>query len=97
MFADEEIAIGVGSRDNEPLQVRKLVAAARSGSSTAFAELREIYARRVYRKLLIMTKNREDAEDALQDTFCAHTWRSIPSKKDQAFIPGLPGLRSTQR
>ncbi len=69
MFADEEIAIGVGSRDNEPLQVRKLVAAARSGSSTAFAELREIYARRVYRKLLIMTKNREDAEDALQDTF----------------------------
>jgi RNA polymerase sigma-70 factor, ECF subfamily len=69
MFADEEVAIEVASRDNESLQVRKLVAAARSGSSAAFAELREIYARRVYRKLLIMTKNREDAEDALQDTF----------------------------
>src|ERR1700722_10097170 len=69
MFADEEAAIEVASRDNESLQVRNLVAAARSGSSAAFAELREIYARRVYRKLLIMTKNREDAEDALQDTF----------------------------
>ena len=69
MFADEEVAIEVASRDNESLEVRKLVAAAQSGSSAAFAELREIYARRVYRKLLIMTKNREDAEDALQDTF----------------------------
>ena len=48
---------------------KDLVAQARSGSSAAFAELREIYAKRVYRKLLTMTKNREDAEDALQDTF----------------------------
>jgi RNA polymerase sigma-70 factor (ECF subfamily) len=69
MTLDEEIAIEVASRDYESLQSRTLVAAARSGSSAAFAELREIYARRVYRKLLIMTKNREDAEDALQDTF----------------------------
>jgi RNA polymerase sigma-70 factor (ECF subfamily) len=67
--ADEEVAIEVASRDNEALQSQKLVAAARSGSAAAFAELREIYARRVYWKLLNMTKNREDAEDALQDTF----------------------------
>ena len=69
IFADEEVAIEVASRDNESLQSKNLVAAARSGSSAAFAELREIYARRVYWKLLNMTKNREDAEDALQDTF----------------------------
>jgi RNA polymerase sigma-70 factor, ECF subfamily len=69
MFANEEVAITVGSRHNESLQSKNLIAAARSGSSAAFAELREIYARRVYRKLLTMTKNREDAEDALQDTF----------------------------
>jgi RNA polymerase sigma-70 factor, ECF subfamily len=69
IFADEEIAIEVVSRDNELLQSKDLVAAARSGSSAAFAELREIYAPRVYRKLVTMTKNREDAEDALQDTF----------------------------
>jgi RNA polymerase sigma-70 factor, ECF subfamily len=67
--AEEEAAMELASRHDESLQTRNLVAAARSGSSAAFAELREIYARRVYRKLLIMTKNREDAEDALQDTF----------------------------
>jgi RNA polymerase sigma-70 factor, ECF subfamily len=55
--------------DEELLQSKNLVAAARSGSSAAFAQLREIYAPRVYRKLVTMTKNREDAEDALQDTF----------------------------
>ncbi len=69
IFADEEVATEAVSRHNESLQSQKLVAAARSGSSAAFAELREIYARRVYWKLLNMTKNREDAEDALQDTF----------------------------
>jgi RNA polymerase sigma-70 factor, ECF subfamily len=69
IFADEEVATEVASRDNESLHSKNLVAAARSGSSAAFAELREIYARRVYWKILNMTKNREDAEDALQDTF----------------------------
>ena len=69
VFPDEEAAIEVASHHNELLQSKNLVAAARSGSSAAFAELREIYAGRVYRKLLTMTKNREDAEDALQDTF----------------------------
>ena len=67
--ADEDVAIEVTSHDNESLQSKNLVAAARSGSSAAFAELREIYAPRVYRKLVTMTKDREDAEDALQDTF----------------------------
>jgi RNA polymerase sigma-70 factor, ECF subfamily len=69
VFADKEVAIDAASRDIESLQTRELVAAARSGSSAAFAELREIYARRVYQKLFNITKNREDAEDALQDTF----------------------------
>jgi RNA polymerase sigma-70 factor (ECF subfamily) len=69
IFADEEVASETAPLHNESLQSRDLVAAARSGSSAAFAELREIYARRVYWKLLNMTKNREDAEDALQDTF----------------------------
>jgi RNA polymerase sigma-70 factor (ECF subfamily) len=67
--ADEGVAIEIASRDNESLQSRSLVAAARSGSTAAFAELREIYRQRVFRRLLSMTKNREDAEDALQDTF----------------------------
>ena len=69
MFADKEVAIEVAPYQNELLQSKSLVAAARSGSPAAFAELREIYAQRVYRKLLAITKNREDAEDALQETF----------------------------
>jgi len=69
MITDEEVAIEVASRHADPLRSKQLVAAARSGSAAAFTELREIYAQRVYRKLLMITKNREDAEDALQDTF----------------------------
>jgi RNA polymerase sigma-70 factor (ECF subfamily) len=69
IFAGEKVAIEFASRDNESLQCQNLVAAARSGSSAAFDELREVYGRRVYRKLLAITKNREDAEDALQDAF----------------------------
>jgi RNA polymerase sigma-70 factor, ECF subfamily len=67
--ADKELTTKVASRHIEPLGIEQLVRAARSGSAAAFAELREIYAQRVYRKLLTITKNREDAEDALQDTF----------------------------
>jgi RNA polymerase sigma-70 factor, ECF subfamily len=69
MITDEHVAIEVASRHVESLRSKQLVAAARSGSAAAFAELMEIYAQRVYRKLLIITRNREDAEDALQDTF----------------------------
>jgi RNA polymerase sigma-70 factor (ECF subfamily) len=65
---DEEVAIDVASRE-DPLRSGYLVSAARVGSDAAFAELREIYSQRVYRQLLTITKNREDAEDALQDAF----------------------------
>jgi RNA polymerase sigma-70 factor (ECF subfamily) len=46
-----------------------LVASAQSGSAAAFAQLRELYSARIYRTVLAITKNHEDAEDALQDTF----------------------------
>jgi len=65
----EELATEIASPRIESPRVKQLVAAARSGSAAAFAELREIHAHRVYRKLLTITNNREDAEDALQDTF----------------------------
>ena len=97
MLTDEEVAIEVASRHIEPLRSKQLVAAARSGSAAAFAELREIYAQRVYRKLLIITRNREDAEDALQDTFLRAYKLSTPSRKERASIHGSPRLRSTLR
>jgi RNA polymerase sigma-70 factor, ECF subfamily len=46
-----------------------LLLAARSGSHVAFAELQKIYSHRLYKRILSITRNREDAEDALQDTF----------------------------
>jgi RNA polymerase sigma-70 factor (ECF subfamily) len=48
---------------------QRLVIAARSGCGKAFNELWDLYSRRVYRTLLVITKNPQDAEDALQDAF----------------------------
>ncbi len=97
MMTDDEAAIEAASRHTEPLRSKQLVSAARSGSAAAFAELREMYAQRIYRKLLIITRNREDAEDALQTLFCERIRGCTPSKKGRAFIPGLARLRSTLR
>jgi RNA polymerase sigma-70 factor, ECF subfamily len=69
IFTDEEVAIDAASQLDQSPQNEHLVRAAQAGSSAAFAELREIYSRRVFRKLLTITRNREDAEDALQDAF----------------------------
>ena len=69
IIADEGVSTDAVLQHNESPQSKHLVAAARSGSSAAFTELREIYAQRIYRKILTITKNPEDAEDALQDTF----------------------------
>jgi RNA polymerase sigma-70 factor, ECF subfamily len=46
-----------------------LLFAARGGSHAAFAELQKTHSHRVYKQILSITRNREDAEDALQDTF----------------------------
>ncbi len=47
----------------------EIVTAAQAGSVGAFAELHAVYSRRLYKTILAITKNPEDAEDALQDTF----------------------------
>ena len=48
---------------------RLLICAAQSGSASAFAELRGLYSHRIHRTILSITKNKEDAEDALQESF----------------------------
>jgi RNA polymerase sigma-70 factor, ECF subfamily len=55
----------------EPAMPRndELVTAAQGGSARAFAELHAIYSRRLFKTIIAITRNREDAEDALQDTF----------------------------
>jgi RNA polymerase sigma-70 factor, ECF subfamily len=54
---------------DDPAQQRdmELVAAARAGSKAAFSELYNGYARVLYRRVLSITRNHEDAEDALQE------------------------------
>ena len=47
----------------------ELVAAAKEGQQAAFGELFARYSQRILRKTLRITRNREDAEDALQDSF----------------------------
>jgi len=56
----------------------ELLLALRGGSHAAFAELQSVYARRLYGRILSITRNREDAEDALQDTFL-RAFLALPS------------------
>jgi RNA polymerase sigma-70 factor, ECF subfamily len=46
-----------------------LVAAAKQGQAEAFATLCQPYARRLIQNAHRITRNHEDAEDALQDAF----------------------------
>lgn len=49
--------------------VDDIVSAAQAGSPEAFQKLHALYSRRLYRTIVAITKNPQDAEDALQDTF----------------------------
>ena len=52
-----------------PRSDQRLVYAAQSGCRAAFDELISLHSRRVYRTVLAITKNSEDAEDAMQESF----------------------------
>ena len=56
----------------------ELVAAVRAGSGAAFEEIRSRYSRRLYWRIQAMTRNHEDTEDALQDTFL-HAYLALDS------------------
>ena len=56
----------------------ELVLTAKAGSHTAFGELQKIYSHRLYSRILSITRNREDAEDALQETFL-RAYRALPA------------------
>ncbi len=60
---------GINSSEEAARRDMELVVAARAGSSGAFEQLQSLYSRRLYNRIFSMTRNREDAEDALQDTF----------------------------
>jgi RNA polymerase sigma-70 factor (ECF subfamily) len=56
----------------------ELVAAAKGGSNAAFEELQGRYSRRLYTRIQFITRNHEDAEDALQETFL-HAYLALDS------------------
>lgn len=58
--------------DTDQLAARRddpLVTAVQAGEPEAFAQLYAIYSPRLYRTITAITKNSEDAQDALQETF----------------------------
>jgi RNA polymerase sigma-70 factor, ECF subfamily len=59
----------ISGKDEAAIRDLELVAAARAGSNAAFEELQSNYSPRLYKRILSITRNHEDAEDALQDTF----------------------------
>jgi RNA polymerase sigma-70 factor, ECF subfamily len=74
-----------------------LVADAQSGDAKAFAALVRQYESHVYHLALNITRNRQDAEDALQDAFLKAYAHLGEFRATRAFPPGSCGLRPTQR
>src|SRR6201996_5005402 len=77
-LAHQEVAVNMAARQYESFPNDNLIFAAKSGSQAAFAGLWDIHSQRIYRRLLNITKNREDAQDALQDAFL-HAYRALPA------------------
>jgi hypothetical protein len=83
---DQDVPIGnadeLASRREDPL-----VTAVHTGAPEAFAQLYAIYSPRLYRTITAITKNPEDAQDALQETFlrahlyCRDSFACIPGDK----------------
>ena len=60
---------GIAEVESVSRRDEELVAAVRAGSGAAFEKLQKLYSHRLYRRIFSITRNREDAEDVLQDTF----------------------------
>jgi RNA polymerase sigma-70 factor, ECF subfamily len=58
-----------GSAGSRNQRDEALISAAQAGSASAFVELYNLYSRLLFRVCLRITRNKEDAEDALQDCF----------------------------
>jgi RNA polymerase sigma-70 factor (ECF subfamily) len=65
-----------------------LLRKARAGSHSAFDEIQRFYSPRLYSRIHSITRNREDAEDALQDTFLRAFAALIPFKASHISLPG---------
>lgn len=57
------------SDSRQAARIRELVLAAQSGCAASFGEIRDLYWRRLFSTVISITRNPEDAEDVLQETF----------------------------
>jgi RNA polymerase sigma-70 factor (ECF subfamily) len=57
------------SADRTTAAVDDVISAAQAGSPEAFRTLHVLYSKRLYKTIVAIMKNPQDAEDALQDTF----------------------------
>jgi RNA polymerase sigma-70 factor (ECF subfamily) len=69
MSADQAVLLNVHIVERAITPDDDIVQAAQSGSPEAFRKLHAIYSRRLHQTIMAITKNPQDAEDALQDTF----------------------------
>jgi RNA polymerase sigma-70 factor (ECF subfamily) len=69
---------GIDGNEDAASRDLELVAAARAGSNAAFEQLQSRYSHRLYRRIHFLTRNHEDAEDALQETFL-HAYLALDS------------------
>ena len=58
-----------GATQTASLNPYKIVSAPHADGQVAFEELHAIYSKRLYRTIVAITKNPDDAEDVLQETF----------------------------
>jgi RNA polymerase sigma-70 factor, ECF subfamily len=69
MSVDQAVLLNVRTVRPSTAPDDDILPAAQAGSPEAFRELHTLYSRRLFQTIVAITKNRQDAEDALQDTF----------------------------
>jgi len=62
------------------MDITSLIAQAQSGDAKAFGDLYDIFAQRIFRYIFMKVKNREQAEDILQEVF-VKSWKALPKFK----------------
>src|SRR6266516_4469976 len=80
------------ARDDEHL----LVAAAKRGDAQAFEELVNRYEAKIFRLTMNITRNREDAEDAMQDAFLKSYAHLKDFQEDSRFYTWLVRIAANE-
>ena len=68
-FVGQDISGDLDLKHQRALRDRRLVSEAQAGSPAAFAQIHSLYRAQLFNTAYAITKNREDAEDVIQDTF----------------------------